>query len=629
MRRMMLTLMALYLPVVMFPQEIESVMGLSGAVYEEDIPSDEVEKFNELASRPLNINTAPLSRLISTGLFSKYQAASVADYRSRNGDILSIEELAAVDGIGDSYARLLAPFLDFSSYALPGMSSVRPRTYVHSAVLKASSRTGIPSGTAGIQNLEYSYGMKYRFCVNDMIEAAVTCRTPYGGDLFPPGASSYYLAYYGRGALGKIVLGDFNARFGQGLAMWSGFSMSGAPSPGAFSRRPSGISPYWSYSGEGSHRGVAADLAAGKFLISVFAAVTGTRELIAGSRNADVTLVPCANLAWNGLDGQASVTWVATSRTLYGTGKYALPEPSAGGGAFFESSIVSADFSYSYKGTDFFTEAACDISSWAVAVLAGCRFRPSDSIMMAAGARCYPGNYESSYSGAMRSSSSCTNEYGATFSGEFSAGDYVQLKGRSGFGSSELRHRGEFSIDAAYWPSPRYGTDGPSGQLKAVAAYSWRISPSFSLQMKVSEKMRTYGNRFRTDVRCDVKYISGALTAAMRFNMLNCIGTGLLSYAEAGYAPERYSVHLRGGLFRIDNWDDRIYAYERDAPGNFSVPSFYGRGFWVSAVASVKLAFRIRLYLRASYTGYPWQLTAFEKEKPGRAELKIQTVMDF
>lgn len=629
MGRMMLTLMALYVPVLMFPQEIESVMGLSGAVYEEDIPSDEAEKLNELASRPLNINTAPLGRLLSTGLFSKYQAASVADYRSRNGDILSIEELAAVDGIGERYARLLEPFLDFSSYALPGLSSVRSHSYAHSAVLKASSRTETHSGTAGNLAQDISYGIKYRFCANDMLEAAVTCRTPYGGDLFPPEASSFYMAYYGRGTLGRMVLGDFNARFGQGLAMWSGFSMSGAPSPGAFSRRPSGISPYWSYSGEGSHRGVAAELAAGRFLLSVFAAVTGTRELVAGSRNADVTLVPCANLAWNGLDGQASVTWVSTSRTLYGTGKYAVPEPSAEGTAFFESSIVSADFSYIYKGTDFFTEAACDISSWAVAVLAGCRFRPSDGVTMAAGARYYPENYKSPYSGAMRSGSSCSNEYGASFSGEFSAGGYVQMKGKSGFGSSELRHRGEFSIDAAYWPSPRYGTDGPSGQLKAVAAYSWRISPSFSLQMKVSEKMRTYGNRFRTDVRCDVKYISGALSAAMRFNVLNCKDTGLLSYAEAGYAPDRYSVYLRGVFFRIDNWDDRIYAYERDAPGNFSVPSFYGRGFQVSAVASVRLAFRIRLYLRASYTGYPWQLTASEKEKPGRAELKIQTVVDF
>lgn len=613
----------------MFPQEVESVMGLSGAVYEEDLSSDEVEKFTELASRPLNINTAPLGKLLSTGLFSRYQAASVVDYRNRNGDILSLAELAAVDGIGESYARLLEPFLDFSSYALPGMSSGQSRTFGHSAVMKASSRAEIPPGPSGNAGLEYSYGMKYRFCVNDMLEAAVTCRAPYGGDMFPPEASSFYMAYYGRGALGKIVLGDFNARFGQGLAMWSGFSMSGAPSPGAFSKRPSGISPYWSYSGEGSHRGIAADFAAGDFLFSVFTAVTGTRELISGSKNADVTVVPGANLAWNGLDGQASVSWVSTSRTLYGRGKYAVPDPSAEGAAFIESSVVAADFSYSYKGTDFFSEAACDIPSMAVAVLAGCRFRPSDNIMLAAGARYYPENYESAYSGAMRSSSSCSNEYGATFSGEFSAGDYVQIKGKSGFGSSELRHRGEFSIDAAYWPSPKYGTDGPSGQLKAVAAYSWRISPSFSLQMKVSEKMRTYGNRFRTDVRCDMKYISGAISASIRFNVLNCKETGLLSYAEAGYAPERYSVYLRGGVFRVDNWDDRIYAYERDAPGNFSVPSFYGRGFWLSAVAGMKLAFRIRLYLRASYTGYPWQLTAFEKEKPGRAELKIQTVMDF
>ena len=97
-----------------------------------------------------------------------------------------------------------------------------------------------------------------------------------------------------------------------------------------------------------------------------------------------------------------------------------------------------------------------------------------------------------------------------------------------------------------------------------------------------------------------------------------------LSYLEGGYKTDILTLWLRAGLFRVDDWADRIYAYERDAPGNFSVPAYYGRGFWLSLVSGLKLSGWGRLYFRASYTGYPWASPGQEKKKPGRAELKIQ-----
>ena len=81
-------------------------------------------------------------------------------------------------------------------------------------------------------------------------------------------------------------------------------------------------------------------------------------------------------------------------------------------------------------------------------------------------------------------------------------------------------------------------------------------------------------------------------------------------------------------MFRIDNWDDRIYSYERDAPGNFNVPAYYGRGYSLSAVASSKFVlgrtpFRsMKLYFRAGAVGYPFM----DEPKPSRTEVKLQAV---
>lgn len=111
----------------------------------------------------------------------------------------------------------------------------------------------------------------------------------------------------------------------------------------------------------------------------------------------------------------------------------------------------------------------------------------------------------------------------------------------------------------------------------------------------------------------------------MRFNMLNAKETGYLGYAEGGLNISSLRFYLRAGAFCIDNWDDRIYVYERDAPGNFTVPALYGRGIWTSIYLAYRPVSWFRLYMRASYTDYPFMDQ--EKRKPGRAELKIQAVL--
>lgn len=132
---------------------------------------------------------------------------------------------------------------------------------------------------------------------------------------------------------------------------------------------------------------------------------------------------------------------------------------------------------------------------------------------------------------------------------------------------------------------------------------------------------------FRTDIRTDVIYESGFFSAALRLNALKCAGWGLLSYVEAGSRRQKYSVYLRQGFFRIDDWQDRIYVYERDAPGSFNVPAYYGRGLWTAVTCSARFSMWGKLYLRAAYTSYAFM--RHEVKKPGRAELKMHFVCSF
>ena len=108
---------------------------------------------------------------------------------------------------------------------------------------------------------------------------------------------------------------------------------------------------------------------------------------------------------------------------------------------------------------------------------------------------------------------------------------------------------------------------------------------------------------------------------------LKCAGVAVLGYMEGGYTGSSFSSYLRAGAFMIDDWDDRIYVYERDAPDSFNVPAYYGRGMWAAFNIIWKPVLWCSIYLRVSWTSYLFMPE--EKRKPGRAELKLQTVFRF
>ena len=132
-------------------ERMSAILYLCGAESEEDLDEQEVEQFSDLASHPLEINLASRNRLISSGLFSQFQAASLIDYRSRNGDVLSVSELAEVEGFGEDYANALKPFVSFVSTALPGQAGSKTSSLEHEALFRFAVKDDV-----------YNYGVKYR-----------------------------------------------------------------------------------------------------------------------------------------------------------------------------------------------------------------------------------------------------------------------------------------------------------------------------------------------------------------------------------------------------------------------------------------------------------------------------------
>ena len=576
-------------------ERMRAILYLTGTDSEEELDEQEVERFAVLASHPLEINLASRSRMASSGLMSQYQVASLIDYRSRNGDVLSVSELAAVEGFGDEYAVALRPFISFVSNALPGQIEHGAKRLDNEVLARSA-----------VKGDAFNYGAKYRMNYGGTFEFASAARTKYSDkEQFPPSAWSMNMTYYGKRRLGKVIVGDFNTRFGQGLALWSGMSMSGLSTSSSFSRRPSGLSPSGSWSGIGSHRGVAADFTVGRAVVSTFVSFPGLRSWCESGKPAEISLMTGVNAARYSRNGQFSLTGYFQTEPMNISAK-----PRTG--------KLSGDFRYSWRGVDYFGEVAWDFGGQCLGAILGAVIPLGGEWKLSSVVHSYPSKFSSDYTGGIHSWTKTSDEHGIALGLE-KAGACL-------------------TADVAVKDKDR-----SRRQLRVLFKLPLQLTNTSVLSVKITERFRSYEEilKYRTGARCDLDWSSSGLSARYgpsdkpawkvrgRIEGLLCRSLSGLSYLEGGRKTDKFSTYLRGTIFIVDNWDDRIYSYERDAPGNFTVPAYYGRGWSLSAVSGCKFRFgrgtALKLYFRASMIVYSFM----KEQKPSASEVKIQAVMTF
>lgn len=359
-------------------------------------------------------------------------------------------------------------------------------------------------------------------------------------------------SFYGEKQFGRwrVTAGDYHCKWGQGLVSWTGFSMESLSTLEAFVRRSTGISPVNSYTSSSSYRGAAGEYAGRHVRVAGFAALSGKLGL-----HGD----------WLARKGQLglSVCW-----------DHGL--------------ALGLDGKYNSGGMDLSGEVA--MREGAFGGKASARWKMGDSWKGALQGRVLPSRFSGKKNG----------EYALALGTAYTAGSWQSLSGRSGFGSSVPAHKASLTLDAALLPVP--GADTRRFQLRAYALWQWQVSAVWALDLRLTERYRNYEYP-RSDLRLDVKAASGPWQGVFRTELVHCEKWGFLSYAEGGYKSGRYASYLRLGAFSTATWNDRIYCYERDAPGTFSVPALSGTGLAGSVVGSGKFRFRritLRAYARAA-----------------------------
>ncbi len=652
---------------------LEDVSSLS----DDEIDLDAlVEDLVFFIDNPINLNTATEEQLGKLVFLSDFQILSLLDYVKTNAQMLTIYELQMVYGFDFNDVQRLLPFVTvapitekFDPYS--GFRYGRSDLFVRTKSLIETQKGYTPAPESDPSAIRYAgskmnYYTRFSIKTRKHLQAGFVAEKDPGEELLVgspkmPDYFSFHAMLSDVGPIQTIVVGDFNAQFGQGLTMWTGTSFGKSSDVAGFRKRARGLNRYSSTDENLFLRGIGATVKLGAFNVTAFgsykkidASVSDTLDdgaLVFSSRptsglhrttteienrNTLGEFVAGGNLntAWKNLRIGATASLVNLKGEFEGsTQLYRQYEPD-----LKNRLNVGADFNYGLGNHMLYGEVSKTIDHGA-GLIAGGLFRIHPLLNLSLLGRSYQKNYSPYYTAALSDGSGAANEQGVVAALNFKPIKFWEVSGYADFFSSS-------------WL--KYGVSAPSrGQEYLVqASYSPKSSLTFNIRYRYKQKEKNqtvdtaqvayvlpYNNQsFR--LHCAFSPArSIELKSRIEFSWYNTEGSaterGVILYQDISYRPERLPLVLsaRFAIFDTDSWDTRIYAYESDLLYSFSIPAYYSQGTRFYLLAKYSFSDRFDFWIRYSQTYFANVETIGtgldEIDGPTRSDIKAQIRIKF
>jgi len=645
--------------------KIESVAG-------DDDQSDFsnfTESAEELARHPFNICNSNISDFRKTGLFNDIQLRAIEEHITLYGPFIAVEELQQVNGFSYLYIRSLLPYICCRASDLKGKDiKTISREGDHYFIYRVQRVLQQKSGYTGTPYAVYkgsSFGslLRYRYTLAKHISLSFTAEKDPGEEFFtgsnPDGFDfySFHVALKQLGKLNTLVAGDYQLCYGQGLTLNTGTGgFSGDP---VFVKRNlPGIKPYSSTGESGFQRGVALSVTPFKnFIVDLF---VSKHNIDANIRSDADTLFESSTVSSLQTSGYHRTWWEIEDKGVVaesmGGGRLAYRNSKGAIGVTF----VHADYSipviktphpynrFDFSGTSF-SRAGVDFwklmgnavffgemsrsSNGATALLAGIMVSADRYMSFSLSARMFERDYIPVYTGASGQRSLNANEQGVYAGITFNLSKKVLLSG---------------SCDKYIFPWLTYYVDAPLQGREINVRLSWLPSRKSELYIRYRSSCKS-SNDTESDLpvqavtynryngwRLHAGYqLSRYLTMKTRVELLAISGVGapeqgILFLNEASWRPLQspWQVTFRYAWFETTGYDSRIYAYEADVPGSYSVPAYYYTGsrvyalirFNFSSSLSAWIKYVISVYENRDHIGSGYE----EIEGNVKSEIKLQ-----
>jgi hypothetical protein len=634
-------------------QQIENIAERSDVEFDY---SDWVEEINLLRQRPVNLNSQDENELRRLFFLNDLQISNLLEYTKEYGQLASIYELQVIEGFNEKVVSQIMPFISLSPYVPEKFSLKRALKYGGTDVMLRYQRVIQPqSGYANVSDSmrlahpnDYYVGdqnslfFRIQYSYKDYLKFGIVGDKDAGEPFLPKSDTlrkgfdfySAHLFIKNIGIVKQLAVGDYHVQFGQGLTLWSGFSVGKAAGSVVMRKRAPALRPHASSNEYAFMRGAATTIALGKFDFTAFYSkrkvdanvvpsdsVNSTEEMVTSLQETGYHRTP-AEIADKGANRETAAGGhilyngqrIRAGITLFHV-NYEIPfEPEDVLYKKFQPTLSSntyagVDYSYNYKSLTLYGEASKQVDA-GLAVLQGLSFSPDPRLALAMVYRNYQKNYINNFNAAFGESSNSTNEKGlylgmvATPFNKITLSAYADM-----FKYEWLSYRVDAPSGGQEYSAQMVYNVNRRGDI--ILGYRNMINPmNYSL---ATDKMNQIGESSRNYYRLQFNYqampwlkLQSRIEIIKRQAPLTDKESGYLIYQGFQIKPVKndFSLSFRYSLFDTDSYDTRLYAFEQDVPYSFSVPAFSGKGSRFYMLLNTSLTKNISLILRFSQTWY-------------------------
>ncbi len=643
---------------------IEETINLQSLYSGDDLAESELtDQWRQEFQHPIQINLITYEELIQLPWVSQLQAQSLIAYRKINGKLIDIYELQAVPGWDLHTIRLIAPLIVLNEAKLnadPRKLKTRVNDLQNSYLMvrfkrrlesadgdsiEAANFRGSPNGVLSRLRIrkpgDFGLGITVE---KDPGEVWTWNSKQFGADFW-----SFHLALENIGNFRKIIIGDFQGQWDQGLIFSSGFSLGRQVIAGV-KRASIGLIPYSSVTESGYYRGVAAEYEfKKKLLLSTFishikedAAIREPdRNFPAGGFITSIIRqglhrnrqeLSRKNQVWNthagiNLRSQIDSGPLVSLSALHQNISLPLIPAKRRYNSFYFSGKSNGNYSLSLEQTlhnsHFFAQGAISANG-GKGLVVGVLTSISPQISTALKWRLLEKGFQSIAGGDVGISTRNNNEYGIYLGTEWLINPQWKWSGY---------------LDLYRLPWASFRADQPSEGLESMfrMQYTPKKLNYIDLQwrtrtMQINHPLATtQTNRLLAQKRHQVilksKWTHHIWTLKSRFQWSGVSQLkktqGFLASQEIIWDKSWFQFTLNATIFNTDDFDNRQYTYERDLLYSFSFPFYQGTGSRWYVLSKVKISQKLNGWARVSRTIFNKIITNSSTLNPN--SLKSQT----
>lgn len=644
-------------------QDIEMSLEEIFEQSEEDFQFDIYEDMQKLKEDPININKATREDLQKIYYLNHQQISKLIEYKNEFGALLSYQELYAVEGFDHNTIQNILPYIFLKDNYSEGIMHKQKKLkgsflmrysrnfYEDNSYFKdyskKSSLASLYLGSPDKLLLKFQTELKNNIAIGFLSEK--DAGEPMFRNNFPDTIKNllhkkfssgfdYYSAYIMLNKVAfikRIVVGDFHLNFGQGMTIWSSGFWNSISEPTHFIRNGTGLRPNTSMNENNFFRGVACTVSFRNIDISGFFSST--------NRDATLSVLVDSDNDYKIFSAFKNTGYHRTINEINSRNSIKLVQYGSNLGMYLNSgkigvSIIKSSFSENYKKDNspvyrYSFQGRSIINTgidWVFQVFKKLSFNGEITFSNFRNIAFTTGIY--SYLSPI---------FQVSIAYQYFSPRYFSITSNSGRRSNNLEEsnitiaislqsfrkcvmNGSVRLTRFNWI--KYHVDAPSVYLSYII--STRCIPSENALLSLSFRQNEYGQNYNSgfsytnrveEVKRQTYQLMFCYTLSERIilksRLIHCQvfleqnksgNSGNIFSQEISYTHSNNKLNcvLSLAIFDTDNYDSRIYVYEKNVLYSFTIPSFSGSGIRSYFLVKLKILRKLDSWFRVSKTLY-------------------------